>query len=742
MVLSYYSETPSSFGGLTYNEVFATNTSDESLIDTLYYSCLYPDHAVAKCQTNASRKLAYGILYILCSRSKDNFGRLVRAMTTSKQPNKNQRLVARSNCYWNYDPNILIRRENTNVGLVNQGATCYMNSFIQQLFHLPQFSNSLLQLDFDIKDYDMTLLFELQVLFGYLKYSQKKFYNTISFCRNFRDYDDSEIRLGEQKDSNEFASMLFDKIEKLPECKALIDKYFHGKFVWQIISQESSYCSEREEDFTIITVDIKDKKSIEESLDLLVSGELLTGDNKVQDDVENRKVDAIRRCSIRQLPEVLIIHLKRFEFDLETLNRRKLNDYCAFPLELDMYKYTEHGIAANEKRARSHSEMEYESIKNQYGYDLKGIVVHAGGIDNGHYYSFIRDCNGTQWQEYNDRTVLPFNVDMIPEECFGGYASHTDPHGQKIMKSHGAYLLIYERRNHITMPSPRVSQNNTNGSSSPRSKEGTISKRVMSAVLEENYAFVTDRNKYSADNFAFFNKLLSAPIVENCLVIVSNVYNALPAAERKTLQPAIYSDEAIYLSLLVKASVQFCFDVVIHARAEQCVSVFMEKIEQLIGSDASGKCAEIVLDMLAEIPQSDEKESEALRHKLHDWLLLVYTKCPNDDVITYVTRLIVVAIKTLQFRHELYYSVQQPGHDHDLPVMDPIDEVGVIEAHQMQEKMQKDSSGYLSCVSRIIGQVLILVEGICTDGTLVESSGMLLYVSLNRKLCMKASKER
>jgi len=31
---------------------------------------------------------------------------------------------------------------------------------------------------------------------------------------------------------------------------------------------------------------------------------------------------------------------KRFEFDLDTMQRIKVNDYFEFPLELDMTKYT------------------------------------------------------------------------------------------------------------------------------------------------------------------------------------------------------------------------------------------------------------------------------------------------------------------------------------------------------------------------------------------------------------------
>ncbi|CAM9749332.1 unnamed protein product, partial [Sphacelaria rigidula] len=53
-----------------------------------------------------------------------------------------------------------------------------------------------------------------------------------------------------------------------------------------------------------------------------------------------RRVTAQRRCAIKQLPDTLIVHLKRFEFDLSTMSRKKLNHRCSFPMELDMAPWT------------------------------------------------------------------------------------------------------------------------------------------------------------------------------------------------------------------------------------------------------------------------------------------------------------------------------------------------------------------------------------------------------------------
>jgi ubiquitin C-terminal hydrolase len=70
------------------------------------------------------------------------------------------------------------------------------------------------------------------------------------------------------------------------------------------------------------------------------------------------------------------------------MRKFKLNDYCEFPMNLDMYPYTKEGLASLEGEVASEEKVKRPA--SYYHYELKGILVHSGDADAGHYYSFIK----------------------------------------------------------------------------------------------------------------------------------------------------------------------------------------------------------------------------------------------------------------------------------------------------------------------------------------------------------------
>ena len=50
---------------------------------------------------------------------------------------------------------------------------------------------------------------------------------------------------------------------------------------------------------------------------------------------------------------------------------------------------------------------------------LKGVIVHSGSADTGHYYSIILNEKGT-WYKYDDSRISVSTPSSFEKECYGG----------------------------------------------------------------------------------------------------------------------------------------------------------------------------------------------------------------------------------------------------------------------------------------------------------------------------------
>ena len=200
---------------------------------------------------------------------------------------------------WNFDP-VGRRRTRPYAGLRNQGCTCYMNSFVQQLFMLTSFRDGIMMLSTNLvgkkKRGDVISTIEsesvenstkvkgkllspppspskessgklvvrqLQLLFGSLRLSNRPYAETLPLCRTL-EMNGQQLRVTEQHDVNEFALQLFDQIECLgADAARLVREHFVGVSVQSIesLSKTSEYRSEREEKFYMLSVNVKGKVS-------------------------------------------------------------------------------------------------------------------------------------------------------------------------------------------------------------------------------------------------------------------------------------------------------------------------------------------------------------------------------------------------------------------------------------------------------------------------------------------------
>lgn len=84
---------------------------------------------------------------------------------------------------------------------------------------------------------------------------------------------------------------------------------------------------EREEMFLSLNLTVKKLDSLHSSLEQLVKGELLEGDNACYCDICRVKGRALVRTCIKAPPQVLTIQLKRFGYDFDNGRSVKYDDH-------------------------------------------------------------------------------------------------------------------------------------------------------------------------------------------------------------------------------------------------------------------------------------------------------------------------------------------------------------------------------------------------------------------------------
>ncbi|CDW91045.1 ubiquitin carboxyl-terminal hydrolase 12 [Stylonychia lemnae] len=322
---------------------------------------------------------------------------------------------------------------------------CYANSAVQILFHCKQFRQKVLnfQPKQSTKDY---LTRDLQDLFQQMTQSSKskgninskKFMQRIKKLNQLFDNDDHH-------DSHEFLIWLLNHIseelqadinrenkqknqetnnkiqQSSPNPYVFVQDLFEGKLVSKISCNLCECANERDEPFMALSVDIEKGSSLNHCIKQFAHKEWMLNRDKFYCEQQcYTKQVATKQMMIKQKPKILIIHLKRFKIDPQTLRYQKLSHRIPFPNELRI------------ESALDESEDSSQSLL----YHLKGIVIHVGqGFSYGHYFSLIKSQG--RWIKMDDT-----NVSVVDEKymrALYGLPSSNEQSGWPT-----AYMLLYD----------------------------------------------------------------------------------------------------------------------------------------------------------------------------------------------------------------------------------------------------------------------------------------------------------
>jgi ubiquitin carboxyl-terminal hydrolase 2/21 len=318
-------------------------------------------------------------------------------------------------------------------GLANLGNTCFLNSCMQIISHTTELNNILEDGEYKKKlavFRDKKFIVESKMLVewdnlrklmwskncvvspgGFLKavhnaarqknrdiftgFSQNDFQEFLLFmvdCFHIGLHREVEMNIKGQIITNKDIiakkcyTMMKNMYEK--EYSEILD-LFYGIHVSLLVNKDDKTVSTVPEPFFIIDLPLSDNKSINiiDCFNKYTENEKLEGENGWFNEKTNEKEDVTKKIVFWSLPDVLVISLKRFNY-----NGRKIKKPVDIEVDnLDLNKYVNG----------------YNNTK--YIYELYGTSNHTGGTLGGHYTSTIKVDNN--WYIFNDTNVKKIDFD-------------------------------------------------------------------------------------------------------------------------------------------------------------------------------------------------------------------------------------------------------------------------------------------------------------------------------------------
>eukprot|EP01100_Stratorugosa_tubuloviscum_P000748 TRINITY_DN1169_c0_g1_i2.p1 TRINITY_DN1169_c0_g1~~TRINITY_DN1169_c0_g1_i2.p1 ORF type:complete len:509 (-),score=151.10 TRINITY_DN1169_c0_g1_i2:79-1605(-) len=166
---------------------------------------------------------------------------------------------------------------------------------------------------------------------------------------------------------------------------------------------------------------------LSECFETFFEDEYLVDENRYYCETCGGYTEGQKYLRISKLPEILCIHLKRFDINL--FGSSKIYTPVSFPLEFDFEEYTK-------KKLYVENGSDNQNIK--YEYELFALINHMGGCTGGHYIAFAKNKKSKKWYIFDDLVVKE-----VEEE---------------VVKAREAYVLFYRRKINLTNEQIKLKQ--------------------------------------------------------------------------------------------------------------------------------------------------------------------------------------------------------------------------------------------------------------------------------------------
>ena len=331
-------------------------------------------------------------------------------------------------------------------GLRNQGNTCYLNSLLQTLFHVPALRSDVLGRPAEPRGLMKRLRTAPRPARALADVFKRLAQNATAQTRGLtRALGVSGLQ---QQDAQEYLRLL---VGELCEDAALGDRVrscYEGRAenFLEATDDEAERLGERpakirEEAFLDVSLDVEaEDGTVEGALQRYLEPEILDG--------ENRWASPAGRCAARKgvrfarLPSVIVLHLKRFAYDYMRDEVQKKGAPLRVPFRLPAAAFERAAPVEEVEEAEEGEEAVApdgaEVVDDDRDpYLLHAVVVHVGGGSGGHYYAYVDPLLDGRWVKFDDDRVSAADARVVAAEAAGAELGGGN--------SVGAYLLQYVR---------------------------------------------------------------------------------------------------------------------------------------------------------------------------------------------------------------------------------------------------------------------------------------------------------